>query len=208
MPTAGVDEWDGSRSGADPRPLCALVLGLSVSLSIVLARRLAFAMTVLTLTVAPACAAVPSPATIATFSVSGERFSIMVRDSVLLGQLRSWERGEPGPRIPNGRIVRGSGVNDHNRPWSWHLDPSDIVLADVAIEFCDGTPSDVEARLDEFLSIGRYCPWAAELVDLQPQRAVRGGIWRHAPVSSVLGFLGSPLQSARHPVMFLGLQQM
>jgi hypothetical protein len=116
---------------------------------------------------AVACAPARTPMTIATFAVGAERFHIVVRDAALLDQLRRWERGEPVPRIPNGRIARGAGVGDHNRPWSWHLDPDDIHLADVTIEICDATPGFVEQNLDDFMTIGRYCPWNAELVRVE-----------------------------------------
>jgi hypothetical protein len=67
--------------------------------------------------------------------------------------------GKPGPRIPNGRIVRGSP--DVNLGWSWHLDPHDFEWTDVATEVCDGNPESVENRT---LSGDRYCPWHATVV--------------------------------------------
>ncbi len=51
---------------------------------------------------------------------------------------RSLLAGVDGPDIPNGRIVRETGVNEG---WSWSLDPADFEFADVTIEVCDGTPS-------------------------------------------------------------------
>jgi hypothetical protein len=76
---------------------------------IALARRLAFAATVLVLIVVSACAPSRSAATVATSSVGGERFSIVVRDGVLLEQVRSWKRGEPGelgPPTDERRVAR------------------------------------------------------------------------------------------------------
>ena len=67
--------------------------------------------------------------------------------------------GKPGPRIPNGRIVRGGP--DVNLGWSWHLDPRDFEWSDVATEVCDGNPQSVE---DGTLSGDRYCPWQATVV--------------------------------------------
>lgn len=67
--------------------------------------------------------------------------------------------GEPGPRIPNGRIVRGDP--DVNLGWSWHLDPQDFEWADAATEVCDGNPRSVE---DGSLRGDRYCPWNATVV--------------------------------------------
>jgi hypothetical protein len=59
--------------------------------------------------------------------------------------------------IPNGRILSGAGRARHNAPWSWHLDPVDIQMAEAAIEVCDATPSYVEAHRDYFVGVvGRY----------------------------------------------------
>ncbi len=44
-------------------------------------------------------------------------------------------------------------------------------MAEVTIELCDGTPSYVEAHLDEWIEqVGRYCPWSARLVALEDRR--------------------------------------
>jgi hypothetical protein len=64
-------------------------------------------------------------------------------------------------RFPIGPLRRGDG--GFNRPWSWHLDPDRVRMAEAAIEVCDGVPSYVEAHLDEFLDLG-YCPWSARVV--------------------------------------------
>lgn len=98
---------------------------------------------------------------VATFEVDGERFRATATDASTIDVLRRLLRREEAPSIPNGRLIRGSG----NEPWTWRLEG--IQMADVAIEACDGRPSYVEAHLDEFLAIGRYCPWAARLVSLE-----------------------------------------
>jgi hypothetical protein len=80
-------------------------------------------------------------------------------------------RGEAGGQIPNGRILRGTGQGAHNAPFSWHLDPADIQIVDVAIELCDGTPRFVEQNLAEYVDrITRYCPWGARLVAVTDYR--------------------------------------
>lgn len=71
--------------------------------------------------------------------------------------------GLPGPRIPNGRVVRGS--SDVNAGWSWHIDPLDFEWSDVAAEVCDGNPGDVESGA---LTSDRYCPWAATVIAVDP----------------------------------------
>jgi hypothetical protein len=41
-------------------------------------------------------------------------------------------------------------------------------MGEAAIELCDGLPSYVEENVDEFVDgVGRYCPWAARLVELR-----------------------------------------
>ncbi|WP_370327506.1 cell wall-binding repeat-containing protein [Euzebya sp.] len=59
--------------------------------------------------------------------------------------------------IPNGVIHRGDG--GVNVGHDWHL--TDVEIVDVTIEVCDGTAAYVDAHLEDFLEIGRYCPWGA-----------------------------------------------
>ncbi len=102
---------------------------------------------------------------IATFDVVGEQFKVRIENPTTIAQVRALERGESTATIPNGRLLRGA---DGNAPWSWHLDPNDIEMAEAAIELCDGTPSTVEADLDRWIDeVGRYCPWSAELVGVE-----------------------------------------
>ena len=110
------------------------------------------------------CSPAPS-SVIATFEVEGERFRVHVTNADTIAALQKLARGESGPSIPNGRIVAGKG----NEPWSWRLE--DIELADVTMEVCDGRPSYVEENLDDYLRIGRYCPWSARVISV-----VRGAL--------------------------------
>lgn len=64
-------------------------------------------------------------------------------------------------RIVSGRIVPGSG--GFNAPWGWHLDPDTVRFPEVAIELCDGCPSDVEANGVNWGG-GTFCPWTSEIV--------------------------------------------
>lgn len=105
---------------------------------------------------------------LATFDVDGERFRVWLSNPQTVQQVLDLQQGRSNAHIPNGRILRGPGRNDHNAPWSWHLDPQDISMADVTIELCDGRPSYVEDNLDEFVdTVQRYCPWGASLVEVQ-----------------------------------------
>jgi hypothetical protein len=132
---------------------------------------LAFAATLLVVGLA-ACAAdqassgesvASSAPVVVTFEVAGGgRFRALLTEPADIAAARALLAGEDVPSIPNGRIVRETGVNSG---WSWSLDPADIGFADATIEGCDGLPSDVEAGT---VSGGRYCPWSATVVAIEP----------------------------------------
>lgn len=108
---------------------------------------------------------------LATFDVSGEVFQVWVTNPDTIDQLFALQAGESQANIPNGPILEGAGVANHNMPWSWHLDPEQTEMAEVTIEVCDGAPSFVEENLDEFVNnVGQYCPWNAELLHLLDRR--------------------------------------
>jgi hypothetical protein len=105
---------------------------------------------------------------LATFDVAGEVFQVWVTNPQTVQQILDLAAGESTANIPNGVILRGSGAADYNLPWSWHLDPQQIEMAEVTTEVCDGRPSYVEEHLDEFVdTVGRYCPWSARLVSVE-----------------------------------------
>jgi hypothetical protein len=108
---------------------------------------------------------------LATFEVTGERFKVWVTNPDTIQQLLGLQAGTSSASIPNGRILRGPGETNHNAPYSWHLDPQDIEMAEMTMELCDGAPSYVEEQVDEFVeTVQRYCPWSAQLVELQDLR--------------------------------------
>ena len=109
----------------------------------------------------PSAAAGP---VVVTFEVAGgARFRVLLTDPADIDVANRLAAGDnEAPGIPNGRVVRETGVNEG---WSWSLDPEDFEFADVTIEVCDGVPSDVEAGL---VTSDRYCPWSALIADIQP----------------------------------------
>jgi hypothetical protein len=108
---------------------------------------------------------------LATFRSVDQTFKVFVTKPDTISALFALQRGEATASIPNGRILRGSGAGAHNAPYSWHLDPADVEMADQTIEVCDGAPSYVEAHVAEYVDVvGRYCPWGARLVALQDFR--------------------------------------
>lgn len=99
---------------------------------------------------------------IVTFEVVDERFKALLTDPADIEVARRLLDGDDVPSIPNGRVVRETGVNDG---YSWSLDPADIEFASVTIEVCDGLPSDVETGS---ISGDRYCPWSAVAIGIEP----------------------------------------
>ena len=89
-----------------------------------------------------------------TFEVVDERYKVLLTDPADIEIARRLLAGEDVPSIPNGRVVRETGVNEG---YGWSLDPNDIEFADVTVEECDGLPSDVETGRDgrPLLPVGR-----------------------------------------------------
>jgi hypothetical protein len=100
---------------------------------------------------------------VVTFRVGDEEYRILLTDPADQAIARQLLAGEEAPRIPNGLIVRGDdgGVNTG---YSWHIDPASVEFAEITIEICDGIPSFVE---DGTLTGDRFCPWSAEVVDIE-----------------------------------------
>ncbi len=102
----------------------------------------------------------PDAPIIVTFEVVDERFKALLTDPADIAIARRLLLGEDGPGIPNGRVVRETGVNEG---WSWSMDPDDFEFAELTIEVCDGLPSHVE---DGTITSDRYCPWSAVVAEI------------------------------------------
>lgn len=97
---------------------------------------------------------------VVTFRVAGvEEYKIRLTDPADIEIARRLLAGEEAPRIPNGRVVRADP--DVNVGYTWHIDPESVEFSDVAMEVCDGLPSDVEKGM---ITSDRYCPWSAEVI--------------------------------------------
>ena len=101
----------------------------------------------------------PSSRALVTLQAGGEQFRIQLNSSDQVDAARRAQQGGTA-RIPNGRIVLGTGENSG---WSWHLE--DVAFVEVTIELCDGRPSDVERGGVQFGG-GRFCPWNASIVSI------------------------------------------
>jgi hypothetical protein len=107
---------------------------------------------------------------LATFQVNGEQFHVWVTSDAVIQQIFDLRDGLSTANIPNGVLHEGPGPGDHNSPWLWHIDSEDIEMADATIEVCDGRPSLVDALLEDYLAVGRFCPWGAEFVSIDDRR--------------------------------------
>ena len=105
----------------------------------------------------------PSGAALVTFRVANEVFRVSLSSADTIEAARR-AQADGAARIPIGRIVPGTEVNTG---WSWHLE--DVTFAEVAIELCDGRPSDVE-RAGVTFGGGRYCPWQASVIQIEERR--------------------------------------
>jgi hypothetical protein len=99
----------------------------------------------------------PTNMAVVTFAVGGETFRVEVAGREQIAAARA-AQASGATIIPNGRIALGTGVN---RGWTWHLD--EVEFPEVAIELCDGRPSDVERDGLRFGG-GRFCPWGARVL--------------------------------------------
>jgi len=97
-------------------------------------------------------------------AVEDETFVLRVADQATISAAYDNLRGG-NSRFPIGPLRTGDG--GFNAPWSWHLDPDEVRLAEVAIEVCDGRPSYVEEHVEDYVAVG-YCPWGARIVGVKP----------------------------------------
>lgn len=97
-------------------------------------------------------------------AVEDERFVLRASDADTIAAAYGNLRGQ-NSRFPIGPLRTGDG--GFNAPWSWHIDPDEVRLAEAAIEVCDGRPSYVEEHVEDYLPIG-YCPWGARIVAVKP----------------------------------------
>jgi hypothetical protein len=91
-----------------------------------------------------------------------EEFKVLLTDPADIAIAYDLLAGKEAPGIPNGKIIKGSD-GGFNTGWNWHLDPNDFEWADMAMEICDGRPSDVE----DVITSDRYCTWAGKVVKIE-----------------------------------------
>ena len=112
---------------------------------------------------------------LATFNVESEveseQFKIWITKETTIQQVLNLRDGKSNANIPNGALRRNSGKDNYNAPWSWHVDPEEIAMAEATIEVCDGNPSFIEDDIDYWVDIvGHFCPWGATLSSVEDFR--------------------------------------
>ncbi|HUF71163.1 MAG TPA: hypothetical protein VMM79_21115 [Longimicrobiales bacterium] len=103
----------------------------------------------------------PLPVTF-VIEVVDEHFTVRATELDAIADLEQRRlSGQTG--VITGDLVTGDG--GFNSPWSWHIEPGTVEVADLAIELCDGRPSMVEADIDYWINtVGRFCPWSARVI--------------------------------------------
>lgn len=94
--------------------------------------------------------------------VLGERFYVRATSPDAVAALTARQQsGEVS--VVLGEVKQGDG--GFNAPWSWHLDPASVEVADAAMELCDGRPSFVQKDVARWIAEARvFCPWSARVV--------------------------------------------
>jgi hypothetical protein len=99
-------------------------------------------------------------------TANGDKFTVYATDPEAIQLLTDNYYGLNNMFV-TGRLVIGNG--GFNSPWSWHLDPDDVTMAEFAIELCDGTPSEVEHNLPYWLfQVETFCPWSSKVIEIGP----------------------------------------
>lgn len=96
-----------------------------------------------------------------------ESFVAFTEDAAVIGRVEAELRLPPAERrlFVSGTIARGDG--GVNSPWHWHFVPGAWDLVEVAVEVCDGRPSDVESDPDHWVDkVGAFCPWSSYVVQV------------------------------------------
>jgi hypothetical protein len=97
-------------------------------------------------------------------TANGDKFTVYATDPEAIHLLTDNYNGLNNMFV-SGRLVIGNG--GFNSPWSWHLDPDYVTMAEFSIELCDGTPSEVEHNLPYWLfQVETFCPWSSKVIDI------------------------------------------
>ena len=108
---------------------------------------------------------------VATFDTPEGEFKVFATNESAIEALFRVQSGDSSATIPSGVLVPDSGAGEHNAPWSWHLHRQTVELVETASVLCNGTVTQVEEDLENWLqNIRRFCPSNAELVGITDYR--------------------------------------
>ncbi len=108
--------------------------------------------------------AAPDDGALFRVDVGGESFTVSVLDEAVIAEAERRIQEEDGVGIVIGALARGDG--GFNMPWSWHILPNTVQVADISIGVCDGRPSMVEADVDYWVdTVKQFCSWGGKLVE-------------------------------------------
>lgn len=131
----------------------------------------ALLLAVLTTSASPLSAAqtddgnVPQPVIVTFKSADGSTFRAVLELPADIAAVEAALAGDGYAGIPNGALAYGDG--GVNAPHDWHM--VDTELADITIEVCDGTASMVDEDVAYWVeNVGRFCPWSATVVAIEP----------------------------------------
>lgn len=86
------------------------------------------------------------------------RFGVFVTKGDDIEQMRAEAAAEEKTLIVSGKVRARKAP--YNRDWRFIMDPRTIVLGEMFIEVCDGSPWYVQRNLDDWKG-QRWCPWSS-----------------------------------------------
>lgn len=107
------------------------------------------------------------------FDGRSEQMRVQIDHAPTLEAARDYIAGRSAAHIPIGPIVRGAGVDPR---YPFHFIPTEVRLAELTIELCDGAPMHTPAEVDAFIAgatgnpeaeSATWCPWGARPVAIE-----------------------------------------
>lgn len=95
--------------------------------------------------------------TIGFTSRAEAKFIVYVNTPEEVAAMKSQAAGETEKQIVSGIVRRGKR---YNPAWNFTMGPGSIVLGDVFMEVCDGSPYYVQRHRRDWLG-DRWCPWSS-----------------------------------------------
>ena len=84
-------------------------------------------------------------------------FTVFVNEARPIKLMKAEAKADDKTLIVSGKVREARRYNDD---WSYSMGPGSIVLGEVFVEVCDGSPGYVERHKEEWLG-ERWCPWSS-----------------------------------------------